>query len=217
MAIFLIAAIDLPPLGPQRRHVVGEFFDLALARDNFELPARRGEAGVVVHAAELVDLKRLLLQQLLGLAELFGQVLQLVFASAQFGPHLAGLSLQLRQRFVPFAALRHEPLQLFAVAVDLDDLARGLFTESLEADFETARRHRELRPHAVLVRLDLGQRQRHRGLDALARQRDGPPPDRRRDDQGQKPGGQETEDEEQAGLHDWDLYSGSGRAQPAIG
>ena len=119
------------------------------------------------------------------------------------------------KRLLLVLALDRQALQRLAAAVDLDELLGGLLAQRLDADFEPARRHGELGPHAVLVGLDLGQRQRHRSLDALARQRDGAPPDRRRNQQRQKAGAQKAEDEEQDRLNQGDYPVTAG--VPAIG
>ena len=157
------------------------------------------------------------LDRLLGLGELVGQPLQLVLALAKLGRAA-------RRPWPPartatwflLVALGREPLQLLAVAVDLDDLRGSLVAEGLDAHFEPPGRHGELGAHAVLVGLDVGERQRHRGLDALARQRHGAPPDRRRDHQREEAGAQKAEGEEEDGLDHASIRSTTRAAEPYL-
>ena len=103
-----------------------------------------------------------------------------LFALAAVDAQLAGLAsssasasfLSVRSTASAFSSSRPRPIST--------SLFGRLLAQRLDVHLEPARRHRELGAHAVLVGLDFGRRQRHRGLDALARQRDGPPPDGRR-------------------------------------
>lgn len=106
--------------------------------------------------AQLLQFDGTLLERAIGFGEPVAQPLQLVFALGQFRLQLAGLRLQLGDRLAAAVALDRQPLQLLAIAVDLDDLRGGLVLEALDAHFQAPCRHGELGAQAILVSLDIG-------------------------------------------------------------
>ena len=83
-------------------------------------------------------------------------------------------------------------LQLIADPIDFDELDIAFVLERLGLHLQAARGHRKFGAQPVLVRLDLGGRERHRRLDAPLGQHAGTPPSRRRNQHDQETGYQEA-------------------------
>ena len=189
----LTAPLRFLALGAQHRNIVGELVQFRFAGHELDLAVAGREAGIVVHLLQLLQLQRPFLQGALRLRQLFRQIVQFFLALPEFRV----LGLQVGKRLVLVLRLERQSLQGLAAAADLDQLLGRLLLEALDVHLEPARGHGELGADPVLFSHDLGRRHRHRGLEAPARQGDGPPPDGGRYQRHEKDGAEEAECEEQ--------------------